>query len=80
MRGGLGVWQDFVGLFYDVGPIFSRVLADSALRASALRVSEGDVYNETASRTVAQLKESFGSIRMDTGNPLNVLLQLAEVG
>ena len=80
MRGGLGVWQNFVGLFYDVGPIFSRVLVDSALRASALRVSEGDVYNETASRTVAQLKESFGSIRMDTGNPLNVLLQLAEVG
>jgi ABC-type nitrate/sulfonate/bicarbonate transport system ATPase subunit/flavin-dependent dehydrogenase len=79
MRGGLGVWQDFVGLFYEVGPIFSRVLADSALRANALRVCEGDVYTETAQRTVAHLQESFSNIRTDTGNPLNVFLQLAEV-
>lgn len=77
MRIGLTVWQDWVRLFYETSSIFSRVIADSESRASALRICEGEVYDEAAYEAVIQLRETFRSIEAETTHPLNRILQQA---
>lgn len=63
LRGGARVWKEFVRLFYDVAPIFSRVIAESEHRDQALRLCEGDVYDMSATQTLAQLRKIFSGIR-----------------
>jgi len=77
MRIGLTVWQDWVRLFYETSSIFSRVIAESESRASALRICEGEVYDEAAYEAVIQLREIFRSIEAETTHPLNRILQQA---
>jgi ABC-type nitrate/sulfonate/bicarbonate transport system ATPase subunit/flavin-dependent dehydrogenase len=77
MRIGLTVWQDWVRLFYETSSIFSRVIAESENRASALRICEGEVYDEAAYEAVIQLRENFRSIEAETTHPLNRILQQA---
>lgn len=77
MRIGLTVWQDWVRLFYETSSIFSRVIAESESRASALRICEGEVYDEAAYEAVIQLRETFRSIEAETTHPLNRILQQA---
>ncbi len=77
MRIGLTVWQDWVRLFYETSSIFSRLIAESESRASALRVCEGEVYDEAAYEAVIQLRETFRSIEAETTHPLNRILQQA---
>ncbi len=71
LRGGAEVWRDFVRLFYDVAPIFSRVIAESAHRDLALRLCEGDVYDLSATQTLAQLRNVFQTIRSAPDHPLS---------
>lgn len=63
MRSGAQVWRDFVRLFYDNAPIFSRVVAESELRLPAMRLCEGEVYEATAKQTLSQLHARFEAIR-----------------
>ena len=69
-----GVWHYFVNLFYEVGPIFSRVIAEGAARVPIMRLCEGYVYDESASQTLAYLKEIFDGIRAESDHPLGKLL------
>ena len=79
MRRGLAVWQDIIALFYDNAPLFSQIIAESELRVQTMRVCEGEVYDEEALSTVAQLKKMFDSVKADAGHPLNKLLQQVAV-
>jgi ABC-type nitrate/sulfonate/bicarbonate transport system ATPase subunit/flavin-dependent dehydrogenase len=77
MQTGLTVWQEWVRLFYETSSIFSRVITESESRARALRVCEGEVYDETAYEAVIQLRETFRSIEAEKTHPLNRILQQA---
>lgn len=78
MREGAAVWEDFVRLYYEMSPIFSRVLRESTQRLQMLRVCEGEVYNEAAPEAVGALKNTFGHIQADAQHPLHKILQQAE--
>jgi len=78
MRQGNEVWEDFVGLYYEMSPIFSRVLTESEHRLQMLRVCEGDVYNEAAPEAVGVLKNIFESIQADEQHPLHKVHKQAE--
>lgn len=71
LRAGAGVFQDLVRLFYDVSPIFSRVVAGSDHRASVLQLCEGEVYGSTAGETLNRLKGEFEIIRKTPTHPLH---------
>ncbi|HEV2707572.1 MAG TPA: ATP-binding cassette domain-containing protein [Pyrinomonadaceae bacterium] len=79
MQTGLTVWQEWVRLFYETSSIFSRVIAGSEKRARALRVCEGEVYDEAAYEAVIQLRETFRNIEAETTHPLNRILQQATI-
>ena len=70
LRGGAEMWQRFVRLFYEVSPIFGRVVADSEARPKVLRLCEGEVYNGTASETLSELRQEFDAIRANPEHPL----------
>ncbi|MDZ7359704.1 MAG: NAD(P)/FAD-dependent oxidoreductase [candidate division KSB1 bacterium] len=70
LRGGAEVWRDFVRLFYDVAPIFSRVIAESEHRDVALKLCEGDVYDLSATQTLARLRNVFDNVRNTPNHPL----------
>lgn len=75
LRQGANVWRDFVKLFYDVAPIFSKVIAEDEHRDLALRLCEGDVYDQSAVETLSQLRRVFENIRSDNGHPLRKHLE-----
>ena len=70
LRGGAEMWQRFVRLFYEVSPIFGRVVAESEARPKVLRLCEGEVYNGTASETLSELRQEFDAIRANPEHPL----------
>jgi FADH2 O2-dependent halogenase len=74
LRGGARVWHDFVCLFYDVAPIFSRVIAEDEHRDVALRLCEGDVYDISATQTLARLRNIFDKVRQMPDHPLQSYL------
>ncbi len=76
MRSGAHVWRDFVRLFYDNAPIFSRVVAASEHRLPAMRLCEGEVYEESAQQTLTQLRASFADIRETPAHPLRQYLSV----
>ncbi len=77
---GAHVWREFVRLFYNVAPIFSRVISASEHRSLALRLCEGDVYDHSATQTLAQLQNVFEHIRNDAQHPLQPFLRGAYAG
>jgi NitT/TauT family transport system ATP-binding protein len=77
MRGGAEVWREFVRLFYDVAPIFSRVISESAHRDLALKLCEGDVYDLSATQTLARLRNIFDNVRNTPSHPLRGYLAVA---
>jgi FADH2 O2-dependent halogenase len=77
LRGGAEVWRDFVRLFYDVAPVFSRVIAESEHRDLALKLCEGDVYDLSATQTLARLRNVFAAVRADKDHPLQKYLAQA---
>jgi len=79
MRAGANVWRDFVGLFYDSAPIFSRVISESEHRNLALRLCEGEVYEAAAVETLAQLRRVFDGIRLDSEHPLQRFLERGNI-
>ncbi|MEK7726991.1 MAG: tryptophan 7-halogenase, partial [candidate division KSB1 bacterium] len=79
MRSGAEVWRDFVRMFYDNAPIFSRVVSESAQRVQALRLCEGEVYEDAAQQTLAQLREGFATIRQTPSHPLRKYLARTEL-
>ena len=70
MRAVAGIWQNFVRLFYEVSPIFARVVAESDHRVEVLRLCEGDVYDASAEVTLKQLRREFDAIRSAADHPL----------
>jgi ABC-type nitrate/sulfonate/bicarbonate transport system ATPase subunit/flavin-dependent dehydrogenase len=80
MRLGMAVWHEFVKLFYENAPVFSHVIAGDANRAPAMRLCEGEVYDESALATVAQLKEAFDALRADPPRPLAEAMAQAAAG
>jgi ABC-type nitrate/sulfonate/bicarbonate transport system ATPase subunit/flavin-dependent dehydrogenase len=78
LRGGVEFWQEFVRLFYDVAPIFSRVIG-SDFRDKILRLCEGDIYDPSAMQSLVQLKNAFAAIRTDMHHPLRKHLTGAPV-
>jgi FADH2 O2-dependent halogenase len=70
MRAVAGIWQNFVRLFYEVSPIFARVVAESDHRVEVLRLCEGDVYDASAEVTLKQLRQEFDAIRGASDHPL----------
>lgn len=78
LRGGVEFWQEFVRLFYDVAPIFSRVIG-SNFRNEILSLCEGDVYDPSAMQSLVQLKNEFEAIRTDVNHPLRRHLMRAAV-
>ncbi len=77
MRSGAEVWRDFVRLFYDNAPIFSRVVSESEYRLQTLRLCEGEVYEASAPQTLAQLRADFAAIRQTPAHPLRKYLETA---
>jgi NitT/TauT family transport system ATP-binding protein len=77
MRGGAEVWREFVRLFYDVAPIFSRVISESTHRDVALKLCEGDVYDLSATQTLARLRNIFDTIQKNPAHPLQSFLKHA---
>ncbi|HYP25617.1 MAG TPA: ATP-binding cassette domain-containing protein [Blastocatellia bacterium] len=69
LRGGVEFWQEFVRLFYDVAPIFSRVIGNN-FRNEILRLCEGDIYDPSAMQSLVELKKAFEAIRGDESHPL----------
>ncbi len=74
LRGGVLVWQKLVELFYEVAPIFGRVVAESEHRHRLLRLCEGDVFDPSAEQTLGLLQRSFDEIREVPDHPLHHLL------
>lgn len=70
LRGGAEAWQKFVRLFYEVSPIFGRVVAESASRPKVLRFCEGEVYNDSADETLNEIQNEFDAIRANPDHPL----------
>jgi FADH2 O2-dependent halogenase len=70
LRAAADVWQQFVRLFYQVSPIFGRVTAESDYRLQVLRLCEGDVYDEAAGETLAQLSQEVAAIHNTPDHPL----------
>ncbi len=70
LQSSVEVWQNFVRLFYEVSPIFGRVIAESAHRAKMLRLCEGEVYNGSAGETLSEIRNEFEAIRNDPKHPL----------
>jgi len=74
MRDVADTWNSFVRLFYEVSPIFGRVVADSGCRARVLRFCEGEVYDGDAAETLAQLRAAFDAVRSGAEHPLRKFL------
>jgi len=74
MRHGMAVWHEFVRLFYQYAPVFSQVIAEGAHRVPALRLCEGEVYDESALATVARLRAVFDALEADPSHSLAKVL------
>lgn len=70
LRASAEVWQSFVHLFYEVSPIFGRVIAESTHRSNVLRLCEGEVYSAAAVETLNEIRQEFAAIRATSGHPL----------
>lgn len=64
------VWQQLVRLFYQVSPIFAHVITQSEARLNVLRLCEGQVYDDAAIETLAQLRREFAVIHTTPDHPL----------
>jgi hypothetical protein len=66
-------------MFYETSSIFGRVIADSKNREQALRVCEGESYDQAACEAVIRLRKAFRSIDAEPLHPLNRILQQAAI-
>jgi ABC-type nitrate/sulfonate/bicarbonate transport system ATPase subunit/flavin-dependent dehydrogenase len=57
MKEGAANWHKFVQLFKEMSPVFIRVLAASQHLPELVRLSEGEVYNDTAGSALDRLRE-----------------------
>jgi len=78
LRTSAGIWQNFVRLFYEVSPIFGRVIADSSHRQKVLRLCEGEVYDAAALETLNEIRSEFETIRAASEHPLRKHLAQAK--
>ncbi len=71
LRSGALRWQELTQLFYEVAPVFARVVADSRHRHQFLRLCEGEVYDSSAEQALALLRKSFDEIRETPDHPFH---------
>jgi flavin-dependent dehydrogenase len=71
LRSGALRWQELTQLFYEVAPVFARVVADSGHRHQFLRLCEGEVYDSSAEQALALLRKSFDEIRESPDHPFH---------
>jgi NitT/TauT family transport system ATP-binding protein len=71
LRRGALVWQKLAQLFYEVAPVFGRVVWESEHRHQLLRLCEGEVYEPAAEQTLALLQKSFDDIRDIPDHPFH---------
>ena len=71
LRAGALRWQKLAQLFYEVAPIFARVLVASEHRHQLLRMCEGDVYDSSAEQALDLFRKSFDEIREFPDHPFH---------
>lgn len=62
LRQSFGIWKRFIGLFYQMAPIFGTVMAESPYRDLVLRMCEGEIYDSSAEQALTQLQQTLNGI------------------
>ena len=71
--------QDLVRLFYQVSPIFGRVVKESDNCLNVLRLCEGEIYDASATETLTRLRSDVDAIHNTPDHPLRKFLSRTTV-
>ncbi|MBL8193933.1 MAG: NAD(P)/FAD-dependent oxidoreductase [Blastocatellia bacterium] len=68
VRGGVGVWYEFIRLYYKVLPLFTYFIQKKEYRIEVLRLLQGEVYDRGEVLVLKQMREFINNIENTEGH------------
>src|SRR5438034_3195116 len=69
IRAGVAIWREFIGLYYQLPPLFLDLIHRPEARWQLTQLLQGDVYDRNAVPILARMKERIAAVMNNPGHP-----------
>jgi len=69
IRAGVAIWREFIGLYYQLPPLFLDLIHRPEARWQLTQLLQGDVYDRNAVPILARMKEQIAAVMNNPGHP-----------
>jgi FADH2 O2-dependent halogenase len=69
VRAGVGIWREFIMLYYQLPPLFLNLLSQPDGRRQLTQLLQGDVYDRGSVPILAQMRTTIQTVAADPNHP-----------